>query len=291
MDLTFPNITLGTAGHIDHGKTALVKFLTAMRLRRLRESYSRAQYEQQRAQQRLEVLEGRHQVERSKKNRLRQNTLQLRVATEELHERLVDELPADLQARLKKCMTLTPESDAAELCVLRDLKLAERISEALDHLSLLVVEISPADDGIRTVLVGQLTQLLEASETHFHNLDQGTVVCLCGDPAEAAGLFRGLSEVISEDRAKSVRAGLYTGVHLTEDTRDISRFLAHHLQLARKLCKRAPEATLLMNETAYAALEDQETVSLFDEALLLYQLDPAAARAAAEKNGQDEPPA
>jgi translation initiation factor 2 gamma subunit (eIF-2gamma) len=28
MNLEFPNITLGTAGHIDHGKTSLVRFLT-----------------------------------------------------------------------------------------------------------------------------------------------------------------------------------------------------------------------------------------------------------------------
>ena len=35
MTLSFPNITLGTAGHIDHGKTALIKFLTGCETDRL----------------------------------------------------------------------------------------------------------------------------------------------------------------------------------------------------------------------------------------------------------------
>lgn len=281
---------LGTLAAASGVIYALVKFLSTMRLRRLRESLSRAQNDLQRAQQRMEALEGRHQVERSKKNRLRQNTLQLRVATEELHDRLLDELPVDLQARLKKCLTLSPESDAAAMRVLRDLKLADRITDALDHLSLLVVEISPADEAVQTILAGQLTQLLETSGTHFHNLDQSTVICLCDEPANAADLFRGLVSNTSEDRARALRAGLYTGVQLTEETRDISRFLAHHLQLARKLSKRAPEGTLLMNETAYAALEDQESAGLFDEAFLLYQLDPSLPAEAAKQEEQEEPP-
>jgi selenocysteine-specific elongation factor len=36
MGLEYPNITLGTAGHIDHGKTALIKFLTGCDTDRLR---------------------------------------------------------------------------------------------------------------------------------------------------------------------------------------------------------------------------------------------------------------
>ena len=36
MGLEYPNITLGTAGHIDHGKTALIKFLTGCDTDRLK---------------------------------------------------------------------------------------------------------------------------------------------------------------------------------------------------------------------------------------------------------------
>jgi len=41
MPLEHPNITLGTAGHIDHGKTALVKFLTGCDTDRLKEEKER----------------------------------------------------------------------------------------------------------------------------------------------------------------------------------------------------------------------------------------------------------
>jgi selenocysteine-specific elongation factor len=41
MALDYPNITLGTAGHIDHGKTALVKFLTGCDTDRLKEEKER----------------------------------------------------------------------------------------------------------------------------------------------------------------------------------------------------------------------------------------------------------
>jgi len=41
MPLEYPNITLGTAGHIDHGKTALVKFLTGCDTDRLKEEKER----------------------------------------------------------------------------------------------------------------------------------------------------------------------------------------------------------------------------------------------------------
>ena len=36
MATDFPNLTLGTAGHIDHGKTALIKFLTGCDTDRLK---------------------------------------------------------------------------------------------------------------------------------------------------------------------------------------------------------------------------------------------------------------
>ena len=41
MEIQHPNITLGTAGHIDHGKTALVKFLTGCDTDRLKEEKER----------------------------------------------------------------------------------------------------------------------------------------------------------------------------------------------------------------------------------------------------------
>ncbi len=41
MDVQHPNITLGTAGHIDHGKTALIKFLTGCDTDRLKEEKER----------------------------------------------------------------------------------------------------------------------------------------------------------------------------------------------------------------------------------------------------------
>ncbi|NLW50221.1 MAG: selenocysteine-specific translation elongation factor [Candidatus Brocadiaceae bacterium] len=41
MALAHPNITLGTAGHIDHGKTALIRFLTGCETDRLREEKER----------------------------------------------------------------------------------------------------------------------------------------------------------------------------------------------------------------------------------------------------------
>ena len=41
MPLAQPNITLGTAGHIDHGKTSLVKFLTGCETDRLKEEKER----------------------------------------------------------------------------------------------------------------------------------------------------------------------------------------------------------------------------------------------------------
>ena len=41
MDIEFPNITLGTAGHIDHGKTSLVRFLTGCDTDTLKEEKAR----------------------------------------------------------------------------------------------------------------------------------------------------------------------------------------------------------------------------------------------------------
>ena len=251
---------------------ALVKFLTTLRLRHLRETRAKAQHDLQKARKRIEVLEGKLQVERSKKNLLRQETIELRAVTGDLRDRLRGELPQDFLPRLEKCLVLAPEADLGVSRLLHDLKLTDRIAKGLDFLSLLVVEFLSEDQPARMAAVGQFVQLLEKAEIHFHSPDQASVVCVLEQPDQAVDLVRGFVRDTPEDRDVPIRGGLYTGMHITDDDGAISRFLAQHLQRARKLAERAIPAALLMNEKAYQGLGNQEGVHLFDEVMLIYEL-------------------
>ena len=251
---------------------ALVKFLTTLRLRHLRETRAKTQHDLQKARKRIEVLEGKLQVERSKKNRLRQETIELRAITGDLRDRLRGELPQNLQPGLEKCLVLAPEADPGVSRLLHDLKLADSVAKALDSLSLLVVEFLSEDQSARMALVGQFVQLLEKAEIHFHSPDQASVVCVFEQPDRAVDLVRTFVHNTPGDRKVPIRGGLYTGMHITDEDGAISRFLAQHLQRAQKLAERAIPAALLMNEKAYQGLGNQEDIHLFDEVMLIYEL-------------------
>jgi hypothetical protein len=250
---------------------ALAKFLTTLRVRRLREALNKAQHDQQRAQQLVDVLDDKKKVERNKKSTLRKDASKARVSTEELYSRLQAELPPTYHPRLAECLTQNPQADPSLLRVLHELKLTDKITAALDSLSLLIVEFLSTDPSVRSISLGQFAQLLEQAKIRFHAPDQATLVCLFDRPLDALELMRQFGRDLPADLLPPVRAGLYTGVHITEDSGEIARFLAQHLQLAQKLSSRAPVFTLLLNENAYQSLENQDDIQLFDRTALLYK--------------------
>ena len=250
---------------------AVTKFLTTHRIRRLREALARAQHDLQKTQQRFEALEGTRQVERSKKNSLRQDTIKLRVFTEEHYDRLCHELPKEFQPELEKCHSISPEFDPEILRSLHELKLADRITEALDALSLMVIEFLNLDQAARSISLGEVVQLVEKAGIRFHAPDEITLVCVFDRPVDALSLVREFVHNAPADRSASIRAGLYTGIHINDEAGEINQFFSQHLQLVRQLSSRAPAGTLLMNENAYHGLEDQKDINLSDQGTLLYE--------------------
>ena len=249
---------------------AVAKFLTALRVRRLREALVRAQNDLQKAQQLLDVLNGKQKVEHSKRKSVSKDVERLRLANEELYTRLRTELPAQYLPSLDDCMRQNAADDQAQLRVLNELKLAEKISEVLNSLSLLVVEFIADDESDRTVALGQFARSLDKERTTYHATDQSTIVCTFDAPAQALELLRDFKLETPSGRKIAIRGGLYTGVQLTGEAADLNRFLAQHLQLARKLSGRAPANVVLLNEGAFQNLDSPDDIDVFDQTSLLY---------------------
>ena len=252
---------------------AVTKFLTTLRIRRLRLALSRVQGDVQRSQQLLEVLDGKRKVEGSKRKSIRNDTGTLREQNEAIHNRLHTDLSADFLPRLDSCMAQETKGQANQANILRELKLADQITAALDAMSLLVVEFTSGDLSETAVSLGQFAQLLERSNVNFNAPDSATVICTYDNPTEAFALLQEFGGQHPAGRPVSLRGCLYTGVQITEEAGDLNRFLSQHLQVAQKLSARAAVGTILLNENAYQGLTSKEEVKVFDASALLYSYD------------------
>ena len=248
---------------------ALVKFLTVLRLRRLRSDLLQAQREVQKGQQRLETLTEKLNLEQSKKRTLQNETTELRKTKQRLHARLQALLPDPLQPQLEKCLSLYAEPTSGELKLLQDLELVAEITRALGPLSLLMVHL-PEEDGAQPATLTRLIQLLTAAEVRFHGPEDEQVTCFFTQPSAAFELFCQFLQETPDGYAQSVRGGLQSGLEIADEENEINRLLARNLKRTRRLLEEAPAGSLLMNEEAYHSLEDRDGIEPFDANNQLY---------------------
>ena len=249
---------------------AVAKFLTTLRIRRLRLALTRVQGDVQQSQQLLEVLDDKRKVESSKRKNMRNDTSTLRDQNEAFHSRLRADLSADFLPRIDLCMEQDTKGETNQASILRELKLADQITAALDSMSLLIVEFTSGDTSETAVSLGQFAQLLEASKVNFNAPDSATVIATFDNPTKAFELLKEYGSHNPADHPLSIRGSLYTGVQITEEAGDLNRFLSQHLQVAQKLSVRAAVGTILLNENAYQGLASKAEVKVFDQSALLY---------------------
>ena len=78
------------------------------------------------------------------------------------------DLPSTLTGELPECVNRNPIPEPDGVRTAHDLHLADKVTEALTNLSILVVEFSDDDaDGAHTVLAGELVMKLTALELRF----------------------------------------------------------------------------------------------------------------------------
>jgi hypothetical protein len=263
-------VLLGIMAAISGIVYAVAKFLTTLRIRRLRLALTRVQGDVQQSQQLLEVLDGKRKVESSKRKTMRNDTSTLRDQNDAIHSRLRADLSADFLPRIDLCMEQDTKGETNQASILRELKLADQITAALDSMSLLIVEFTSGDTSETAVSLGQFAQLLEASKVNFNAPDSATVIATFDNPTKAFELLKEYGSRNPADHPLSIRGSLYTGVQITEEAGDLNRFLSQHLQVAQKLSVRAAVGTILLNENAYQGLASKAEVKVFDQSALLY---------------------
>ena len=136
---------------------ALIKFLTSLHMRRLRDQQARLLNDVKRERQRLQAVEGKLQVQTAQRDSVQQKLDIARRFKEDLFSRLRLDLPSTLTGELQECVNRNPIPEPDGVRTAHDLHLADKVTEALTNLSILVVEFSDDDaDGAHTVLAGEL---------------------------------------------------------------------------------------------------------------------------------------
>lgn len=256
---------------------ALVKFLTAMHMRRLRDERLRLHYDLKRSQQRQESLEGKLQVERSNKGSILQKTQTARRFKDEMYARLRIELPEALQPDLRKCINRNPVPESRGVRLFRDLRLGDTISSALEAVSIAVFEFAGDAASAHAVLKGQLLQLLtDESVPHAtpelrDEEDRERIVAAFDHPDAALVFARRLAGLVPAEHLAYLQGVLMAAANVGDDDEDdLSRVFARSLDLAQQMADTAPAGCLLLNEAAFAALGDTRGIEEFSKVERLY---------------------
>ncbi|MEE3259779.1 MAG: hypothetical protein VX293_11270 [Candidatus Latescibacterota bacterium] len=248
---------------------ALVKFLTFYQLRQLNNTLISSQHESQKTQQRLEQLNEKLKIEHSKKRTIEHEIKDLAKRNDQLHARLQADLPKGILPQLKRCRALVAENTVREYKMLHDLQLIDRVSEALEPRSLLLVRFPPDEAGAE--VVAPLVEALKIAEMSYHGPTESELVSYAANPHAALDLWQAYRPQIQGEALPC--AVLYAGVQLTEEKSEINRLFARNLQQAAKLLDQAPAGDLLLNEAAYDELapEQRQAIKALAPGLFLYR--------------------
>jgi hypothetical protein len=251
---------------------AVLKFLTAYRLRQLRDQIEVVHHELQKTKQRLETLGNKLQVEHSRKRALEREVGEQRKRLDNLYARLQAVLPQSMLSQLERCRALQAEPGAREFKLLHQLHLVERISQILGSFSLLIARFPTDDEAVQAIAIGAFTRQLEEASIPYCGPEEGEIVCFFERPQAALDLWRVFLAAEPAGRRGLLRGVLCAGVHLTEERDQLQHLLARNLQRARKLLASAAPGQLLLNEDAYQGLENQEGIESCKDAPALYRL-------------------
>ncbi len=260
---------------------ALVKFFTAYRLRQQRERILVTRHEVEHAQQRIDLLEEKLHIEQSKQRTLQREVEALEKKANQLYARLHAVLPQAMLPQLERCQALLVEEDEVQdYKLFEELNLLERVGEALDLLSLLVVHFPDIEEEQLAIALGQLKRQLEEQQVSHHGPIDGEMVCYFARPLDALTLWRQMHAALPEHSPSLPRAILYAGVELSPERSELRRLFARSLQKARNALDEAPSAALLLNGEAYDALTKQERQGIeeCDAVARLYLLNASQAR-------------
>ena len=263
---------------------ALIKFLTGVHWRRLRENQVRLQGELNKHRQRLQALDGTLQVARGHKGAIEQKLKLGRRFKDELYERLRLELPGPLVSEARNCINHNPIPQPRGVRLFHELKIADKIAKTLQSMAVGLFEFSIADDEARTTMMDTFIEMLGASEvSHIRGqagsedtsaslLEEHVIVCAFDQATTCMELTRAFIQKAGGDLVGQVRAVLLAGVNTSRHADDdVSRLFARALDHALDFIPRSPQGSLLMNLAAREHLGDaSEGVELFDKAQQLY---------------------
>jgi hypothetical protein len=229
-------------------------------MRRLRDQQMRLLAEVKRERQRLQAVEGNLQVLGSQHGAVRQKLDIARRFKADLFARLRLELPATLMIELRECVDRHPIPEPDGVRTAHELHLADKVTEALTNLSILVVEFSgdEADDA-HTVLAGELVKKLTDLDQRFTGPevrqdasegDPRVLTTAFDEPAGALGVMTALGAAHPQ-QIHALRAVLVAGTTITEfDQEHVDRLFARTLHGTRQLLEEASSGTLVLNQRA-----------------------------------------
>ena len=257
---------------------ALIKFLTTVHMRRLREQRLRLHNTLTKSNHRFSALEGKREVEKSTNGAVEQKLKTASRFKDDLYQRLLVELPDRLQGDLRACINRNPIPESRGVKLFHQLKLPEKITDALGAVSVAVLELPADDESTTTVLKGELIQALEKGEISYSvesTEDASCVICAFDTPEAGLTLVRNFVGELSPERAEQLRGALTSGAGTVsdpgDDGGDVSRLFARALDDTQHLAETAPRATLLLNEAAYEGVKkNRRGVKLFSKAEKLY---------------------
>ena len=239
---------------------ALIKFLTSLHMRRLRDQQMRLNTDLKRERQRLQAVEGKLQVLGSKHGAVQQKLDIARRFKADLFSRLRLELPSTLMVELRECVDRHPIPEPDGVRTAHELHLADKVTEALRNLSILVVEFrdDEADDA-HTVLAGELVKKLIDLDQRFtgpevrHGTSEGAPEVLTtafDEPVGALDVMTALGAAHPQ-QIHALRAVLVAGIKITEfDQEHVDRLFARTLHDTRQLLEEASSGTLVLNQRA-----------------------------------------
>ena len=263
---------------------AVIKFLTGVHWRRLRERRARLQNELNRNRLRVQSLDGTLQVERGRRGAIEQKLTVGRRFKDDLYHRLRLELPDPLVTEVRNCINHNPIPQPRGVRLFHELKIADKIARTLQSMAVGLFEFSVTDGEARRSLMDAFVALLEEAEvSHTRGHPQGedgsasavaenAVVCAFDQATTCMELIRTFIQQATVDQQGQVRGVLLAGVNANRHVDDdVSRLFARALDYALDFIARSPAGSLLMNAFAYEDLGDRrDGIELFDRAEQLY---------------------
>ena len=253
---------------------ALVKFFSSLHMRRLRERHMRLAQEIKRERSRKHTLDGKLQVETSRRGAAENKLATARRYKDDLYGRLRVELPETMQAELRSCIDRHPVPEPSGVRVAHQLGLTERITQALGQLSILVIEFPTA--GADELLDGLVSQLQEA-ELKYSLPDEGDDTCFLttafDQPDDAITFVRQVLGAHEIERLSGIRGMLLAGLSVTDlDSDNVNQLFARTLHGARTILESAPKEGLLIDGNAYEHVTGRVGLELHSRAENLWHL-------------------